>query len=125
LYVVGGNSDQGTAVKECWSYDPATSQWSRRAPYPGSGWINLLAFSLGNYGYTGTGETSSYNSYSGRNLYPNMYKYDGGSDKWTEVSNFGGNLIQPFVGNSGTSILIGAGLDANSVASRYIFEFKP
>lgn len=125
LYVVGGNSDQGTAVKECWSYDPSTNQWSLRAPYPGSGWINLLAFSLGNNGYTGTGETSSYNSYTGRNVYSNMYKYDSINDKWTEVSNFGGNVIQPFVGNLGTSILVGAGLDAGSVASRYIFEFKP
>jgi N-acetylneuraminic acid mutarotase len=125
LYVTGGNSDQGTAIKETWCYDPGVNQWSRKADYPGQGWINLLTFSIGGYGYGGMGETASYNSYSGRNIFPNLYKYNTAADKWTEVSNFGGNLIQPFVGNFGSTILVGAGLDSFSVPSRTLLVFKP
>ncbi|WP_413668422.1 Kelch repeat-containing protein [Mucilaginibacter sp. Mucisp86] len=125
LYVTGGNGDNGTQVKETWCYDPGTNQWSRKADYPGQGWINLSTFSIGGYGYVGLGETASYNSYFGRNLYPNFYKYNATTDKWTEVSNFGGNLVQPFVGNDGSNILIGAGMDASSVPSRALLVFKP
>lgn len=125
LYVTGGNGDNSTPVKETWCYDPGTNQWSRKADYPGQGWINLSTFNTGGYGYVGLGETASYDSYFGRNLYPNFYKYNTTTDKWTEVSNFGGNLIQPFVANVESGILIGAGFDSSSAPSRALFIFKP
>jgi hypothetical protein len=124
LYVTAG-SVLSTAMNETWCYDPAVNQWSRKADYPGQGSTNVLAFGIGAYGYAGIGETSTYNSYSGRNLFSNFYKYNTTTDNWTEVSNFGGNVIQPFVGNLGSTILVGAGLDRYSAPSRYLFEFKP
>jgi hypothetical protein len=125
LYVVCGDSGHSSAVKETWCYDPGTNQWSRKADYPGSGWMNMLTFSIGGFGYTGMGETSTYNSYYGRNIFPDIYKYDSAADKWSVVSNFGGNLIQPVVGNLGSSILVAVGVDANTNPSRLIRYFTP
>lgn len=124
LYVTAG-SVQSAAVNETWCYDPTVNQWARKADYPGQGWINVLAFGVNGFGYAGAGETSTYNSFSGRNLFSKFYKYNTTTDSWTEVSNFGGNVIQPFVGYLGSTILVGGGLDASSAPSRYLFEFKP
>ena len=44
-------------LKDTWEYDPATNEWRQMDDYPGDARINAIAFTIGNYGYVGTGQS--------------------------------------------------------------------
>lgn len=57
--------------------------WTRKQSFPGAGRKEAVAFSIGNYGYFGTGHWNG-------NEYNDFWKYDVNNDQWTRVSDFPG-----------------------------------
>jgi N-acetylneuraminic acid mutarotase len=65
-----------------WEYNPATNVWTQKANFIGTGRNAPCAFTVGNYGYVGTGWTPSATS--------SFYKYDPLNNSWSSITNFGG-----------------------------------
>lgn len=128
LYMVGGAFWNDPALgntsrsKETWCFDAAVEKWSAKADYPGKPGLRLAAFSIGNYGYAGMGE--SYNDY-GIILETQIYKYSPMHDTWTEVSNPGVGRSKPFTGSGDKDAIIGGGTDESQYQNQAIFTFKP
>lgn len=52
----GGSYFQANAsYKDFWKYDVATNTWTKKADYPGIAGFQAVGFSIGNFGYIGTG----------------------------------------------------------------------
>ena len=75
--------------QDCWQYTPATNSWKQMASLPdmngpGTGArYDAVAFSIGNYGYVGTG-------YNGAWL-KDFWKLDPVANTWTAITNLPGN----------------------------------
>ena len=57
-YVTTGGIKDGstvTYVADTWEYDPASNTWTQKDDYKGGAREGALAFSIGGYGYVGTG----------------------------------------------------------------------
>ena len=56
-YLVGSVKDGSSSycVADTWEYDPATDTWTRKDDFKGGVRDGALAFSIGGYGYVGTG----------------------------------------------------------------------
>lgn len=115
------------ATKELWCYDTTTNQWTKKANYPGKGEILFANFSIGNYGYVGMGETATYDSYYGKKIDRQFFKYDPNADRWTEVSNFNFNpgISKAVSGSNGVIGIVGGGTDQNSTATNSLYIFVP
>ncbi|WP_316836759.1 hypothetical protein [Pedobacter nutrimenti] len=131
LYITGGaagetgSSSSGAASKETWCYDAATDQWTKKADYPGKGEIAFANFSIGNFGYVGLGESLFYDSYFGKNLDQQFFKYDPANDKWTEVSNLNRGISQGLSGANGIQGFAGGGSDAYGGPIKTLYMFTP
>ena len=100
-FVIGDTSYVGTGfneniqnslnrLKDFWSFT-VDSGWTQIADFPGAARSNAAAFSVGNYGYVGTG-------YDGLNMYNDFYQYDPSAKKWTQKSSFPGGQRYDAVG---------------------------
>jgi len=90
-------NDEYTEFDDFYEYDPATDTWSSIADL-GFGIANVdttedelarfgaIAFTLGSYGYVGTGDDGSEQK--------DFYKYDPATDTWENVIGFGGDKRQ-------------------------------
>jgi N-acetylneuraminic acid mutarotase len=131
LYITGGGAgqtgDNASAVvsKETWCYDTSTDQWTRKADYPGKGEMAFTNFSIGNFGYVGLGESLSYDSYYGKKLDTQFFKYDPASDKWTEVSNPNQRISLGMSGTNGIQGFAGGGNDASGAPNKTLYVFTP
>ena len=57
-YITTGSVKDGSSsycVADTWEYDPATDTWTRKDDFKGGVRDGALAFSIGGYGYVGTG----------------------------------------------------------------------
>lgn len=72
-YVTTGYNGN-TYLKDTWEYDPTSNKWTQKADFAGSGRYYALSFSIGNYGYVGTGYDKNY--------LKDFYRYDPVNDKW-------------------------------------------
>ena len=57
-YITTGSVKDGSSsycVADTWEYDPATDAWTRKDDFKGGVRDGALAFSIGGYGYVGTG----------------------------------------------------------------------
>ncbi len=69
-----------TEENTMWEFDPAGSgKWTQKAGFPGSPRQCAVAFSMGNYGFVGGGQ-SSYTT-----VFTDMWRYDVLNDKWTKA----------------------------------------
>ena len=73
-----------------WKFDPIANSWSPIANFPGSGRYTISTFSIGAYGYLGTGWSGAY--------YSDFWRYDPATDSWLQLANFGGGIRQSAVG---------------------------
>ena len=64
-------------------YDSAYGGWKQMADFMGSGRSNAVGFSVGNYGYIGSG------THDGINPLSDFYKYDPSSDSWSQIDSLG------------------------------------
>ncbi|MEP7170926.1 MAG: T9SS type A sorting domain-containing protein, partial [Bacteroidota bacterium] len=91
--------------------------WSQKANFPGGARYEDTGFSIGNFGYLGTGYTPSPNA--------QIWKYDPVTDTWTPIADFGGGVRVENVSFSIDSLgYLGTGWDG--VNFRYDFwEYHP
>ncbi len=74
-------------LKDTWEYDPATNEWRQMDDYPGDARINAIAFTIGNYGYVGTGQSKDDKQTK------DFYRFDPtapSGSQWSIVNGFGG-----------------------------------
>ncbi len=69
-----------------WEYDPATNSWTQKADYMGGDCYHAAAFTIGNFGYVGTGRISAW----GNTLVKSFYKYDPTTNSWSSIADFAG-----------------------------------
>ena len=77
-------------VNDFWEYTPATNTWVQKANYGGGQVSQAVGFSIGNYGYIGTGYPSN----------TNFYAYNQTNDTWTQKASFPGTPVRNAVGFS-------------------------
>ena len=85
---------QNILWEDWWEYDPATNSWSQKANYGGGINYHAAGFTIGNYGYIGTGRVTA----SGNNLTTSFYRYDPVTNTWEQKANFGGAARRGAVG---------------------------
>lgn len=72
-----------TLVKDFFKYEPATNTWTQLTDFPGVGRRGAIGFSIGQYGYMGTGSGPA-----------DMYRYDPANDTWIQITDVpGGNRM--------------------------------
>ena len=94
-YITTGSVKDGSSsycVADTWEYDPATDTWTRKDDFQGGVRDGALAFSIGGYGYVGTGcnsdATGSESAYK-----MDFYRFNpNGAEgsQWEAVSGYGG-----------------------------------
>jgi N-acetylneuraminic acid mutarotase len=77
----------GTGTKDFWEYVPATNTWSQKNYFPGTERAEAFGFSIGNYGYIGTG-TQTW----GSGAMSDLWKYDPSTDSWLVMAPFPGGI---------------------------------
>lgn len=91
IFMVGGY-DRFTAKQSTWCFDAQTNSWSQRADFPGPGFEDAASFQLGQFGYVGLGTEGPYDSYFGPTVSFNFFRYDPGSDRWTQIPDLNYNV---------------------------------
>ena len=72
-------------MADTWEYDPATNTWTQRDDFGGGVRLGALAFSIGGYGYVGTGFNDNY--------LKDFYRFNPNAatgKQWEIVNGFGG-----------------------------------
>jgi PKD repeat protein len=77
----------GTGTKDFWEYVPASNSWSQKNDFAGIERGEAFGFSVGNYGYIGTG-TQSW----GSGAMGDLWKYDPATDSWLQMAAFPGGI---------------------------------
>jgi hypothetical protein len=92
-YVCGGWNGSN-ALKDCWSFDPASEHWTQLADFPGAARSVAFFFVLGNKAYCGGGSMQDPEFATGF-PFTDVYSFDG--THWTQLNDFpndqGGNGI--------------------------------
>jgi N-acetylneuraminic acid mutarotase len=126
-YFGTGFTDGGSAVTspryaDLWQYDPAIDRWTRKTDLPTAPLNSAVGFSMGGFGYVGSG-----NDFSG--AFAQFFRYDPGSDSWAAVATYppgGANGMVAFVigpvAYVGTGYLSNVGLLGSDTARFYRFE---
>lgn len=96
----------------------AQISWIQRANFGGSPRYGAFAFSIGTYGYVGTGWTGS--SYKN-----DFWEYNSSTNTWSQKANFGGGTRHSATGFSiGTKGYAGTGLSGSTIFSD-LWEYDP
>ena len=82
-YVCMGTDCEFAPKTDVLQYDPSTNTWTPKSNFPGGGRRLAVTFTIGNYGYLGTG-------YDGSNFLNDFWQYDPTGDSWTQKANFAG-----------------------------------
>ena len=80
-YVCCGKIGSSFYSQELWEYNPTTNSWTQRALYPGGVRYGLCSFTMGNYGYVGTGLDENF-------FVQDFWKYDPSFNAWTQIASF-------------------------------------
>ena len=85
-YATGTNSKINQIFQDCWQYNSSTNTWTKMSDLPNNGFTgsgaryDAVAFTIGNYGYVGTG-------YDGNNYLNDFWKFDPVANSWTVIPN--------------------------------------
>jgi N-acetylneuraminic acid mutarotase len=63
-----------------WEYDPGTNSWTQKANFPPGPRMHPTGFTIGNYGYIGTGRDNSHTEQS------DLYRYDPATNTWATMA---------------------------------------
>lgn len=103
-------------LRDFWQFN-VDSGWRQVADFPGAPRSNAAAFSIGSYGYVGTG-------YDAINVYGDFYQYDPAANGWTKKADFPGTPRYDAVGFSVQGKgYIGTGFNVNWMND--FFEYDP
>ena len=104
-----------------WEYDEKTNLWTQKADFIGGGRIGVVAFSIGNKGYIGTGATYL-------DIYNDFWEWDQAKNTWTKIADFPGErrsgAVGFSIGNKGY-IGTGAGISAFCSPCADFWEYDP
>ncbi|HKR05797.1 MAG TPA: T9SS type A sorting domain-containing protein [Bacteroidia bacterium] len=92
----GTGVEVGTApygTQDFWEYDTTANTWQQKASLPGIARSEAIGFSIGNYGYIGTG-TNEY----GFGAVADVWQYNPTTDSWLQMADFGGGLREHAAG---------------------------
>ena len=102
-------------LQDLWRFS-VDSGWQQMADFPGAPRSNAAAFSIGSYGYVGTG-------YDGVNVYSDFYQYDPVANVWTKKADFPGTPRYDAVGFSVKGKgYIGTGINVNWMNDFYQYD---
>jgi hypothetical protein len=101
-----------------WQYDPVSDTWIQKADFAGGARYATSGFSIGSYGYVGTGTDFTGGGFTFRN---DFWQYDPVSDTWIQKADFAGGARELAVGFSiNNKGYIGTGLGASD-----FWEYDP
>jgi N-acetylneuraminic acid mutarotase len=97
-YIGMGHDSSGNTYSDFWDYDTTLNAWTPKSNYPGGNRMDIDGghFTIGNYGYIGTGSTNSIAT-----SHNDFWKYNPANDSWTQIQNL---PAQTRIGASGFSI---------------------
>jgi len=81
----GAIKDEPYYLTDTWEYDPDTDSWTQKDDYKGGARYGAVAFSIGSYGYVGTGYDDNY--------LKDFYRFDptaASGQQWEIVNGYGG-----------------------------------
>lgn len=122
---VGTGVSNGVNLSDFWEYDPVSDSWAQKANFPGGARhdIDGAHFTIGSYGYIGTGRNTVYGSWV---HYNDFWKYNPSNDTWIQIP------ALPATGRIGASSFsldnkgyIGLGYNVSSVSLNDLWEYSP
>ena len=123
-FVEGGSAITSTRYADLWQYDPGIDRWTRVADLPTGSLSGGVSFSIGEFGFVGSG-----NDFSG--AFAQFFRYDPSSDSWAVAGNYppgGANGMVAFaIGQAafiGTGYWSRLGLLGGDAAAFYRFAQK-
>jgi hypothetical protein len=78
------NINTSSATDSFYQYDPSTNTWTQKGNFPGGARASATGFTIGSFGYLGTGLDINGHFLS------DFWQYNPTSDSWTRKSDFGG-----------------------------------
>ena len=115
-YVISGYFN-GNKVFE---YDPISHVWNSKNLFPGIGRYAATGFSIGNYGYIGTGDTGYQTPFV-----KDFWQYDPSTDLWYQKNDFSGLARASAIGFTiGTNGYLGFGV-AGTLRLNDFWEYIP
>jgi N-acetylneuraminic acid mutarotase len=116
---LGCNVQQNINHPSFWEYDPVSNSWTAKANFPTNFTVDAGAFVLDSTLYVVGGVNLNPVSLSNQ-----FYKYNPGTDSWTQLSIFnGGAVAGEFAISTGTRAFAGTGYNANIVTRNDLWEF--
>lgn len=117
-------AEDGTCeTNDFWQYNTSTGVWTQKAAFAGAARNEAVAFSIGNYGYIGTGRN---NTNPNGTRYNDLWQYNPTSNSWTQKANFPGTARADAVGFSvGNKGYIGTGRDISNNYYRDFYAYDP
>ncbi|HML84169.1 MAG TPA: kelch repeat-containing protein [Bacteroidales bacterium] len=105
--------DTWNGGNEFWLYNTSTDTWTPKTPIPLPRY-GALGFSIGNYGYVGTGDQGVISKGIDELCLNDMWKYDPISDQWTELPSLNVNYGRSFAicFTIGQAAYLGTGYDS-------------
>ncbi|HYV90134.1 MAG TPA: T9SS type A sorting domain-containing protein [Chitinophagales bacterium] len=113
----------GMGTNDFWEYDPGANSWTQKSNFPGTGRSEAVGFSIGSFGYIGTG-TSNW----GVGALADFWRYDPSTDTWITIASYPGGIVEEataFV--IGCKAYVGTGFinDINSTLKISFWEYTP
>jgi N-acetylneuraminic acid mutarotase len=119
-YVGTGSNGSSSYLSDFYMYVPSTNAWTSRAAFPGTnGGANIVAFSIGNFGYFGNKTTSSTRVPSNK-----FWEYSPSSNSWSATTDMPGTarrITAAFVLDN--EAYVGCGTTSGSPVSNFINDF--
>lgn len=118
------NINDGQVYNDFYCFDPQVGSlgtWTKIEPLPGGGRYDALAFSIGGYGYVGTGASSPYATY--KDLW--RYKPGEGWERQANVGPFNRNSSFAFVSDNKAFIGLGFLTAEISIMDNDVWRYTP
>lgn len=118
-YVTTGQTTSVTR-KSTWEYNPITDTWSQKADFAGGNRRVAAGFSIGDYGYVGTGRDDS--TPTGV-LHNDFWKYDPVTNTWIQITDYpAGNRESVIAFSIDGFAYVGLGLAGSRKTEFYKFD---
>ncbi|MTK52789.1 kelch repeat-containing protein [Paludibacter sp.] len=120
-YVALGRNRNGSFLNDCWQYDPATNNWTKRNSFPGKARVKAIAAVANGYAYIGLGYLGLAGGYAdSANYATDFWQYDPNYDQWTRKADFPSKFTDAcasFVYNN--EIYVGSGFNGNGSTCKF------
>jgi N-acetylneuraminic acid mutarotase len=121
IYLIVGYKTNWIISHSVWEFDSENETWTQKSDFPGPARNTTVAFSIGKYGYFGTG-SDPYN-----NQFKDFWRYDPSRDKWIRLDDFpGGPRSHTISISDGKAGFAGLGILLSSVSYyKDFWKFEP